>query len=150
MNNPIPQTDLPFDNPSASSRKSRKHQHHQVSQVSRTTFEEVKRKRNKAFLKILRVLSLHSHADADLCLTARQLLRILYARNEAKNPNDRNIVSPRLCELLDLNCVENPTEGEGMYRKRVDDDAPASVWRLTDRGRELLACLEKFESEVKQ
>jgi hypothetical protein len=149
------QSDLPFDSPPPGTGKSRKHKQHRVGEVSRMTFDEVKKKRNKTFLKILRVLSRHSHSQAELCLTARQLLRLLHARGEAKNPNDRNIVSPRLCELLDLNCVENPViineEGdEAFFTKRVDDDAVASVWRITERGRELLTCLEKFANEVKQ
>jgi hypothetical protein len=119
------------------------------------SFDEVKGRRNKAFLKILRVLSEHNHTENQLCLTARQLLRILYTKGVAKNAYDRNIVSPRLCELLDIGCVENPLitneEGEEIFfTKRVDEDAAASVWRITNKGIELLDCLEKLESEVKQ
>ena len=95
---------LPFDSPPPVVRKSRKHKQHSYNEASKLTFDEVKNKRNKAFLKILRALSEHSHTENQLCLTARQLLRILHSRGKAKNAYDRNIVSPRRCELLE--CLE--------------------------------------------
>jgi hypothetical protein len=154
LNTSTPQQTLPFDSSPPTVRKSRKHKQHRINEVSKLSFDEVKKKRNKAFLKILRVLSNHNHQENLHCLTARQLLRILHTKGEEKKAYDRNIVSPRLCELLDIGCVENPVictdEGEEVFfTKRVDEDAAASVWRVTDKGIELLDCLEKLESEVK-
>jgi hypothetical protein len=57
--------------------------------------------------------------------------------------------------LLDIGCVENPviTNKEGdevFFTKHVDEDAAASVSRITSKGIELLEYQKKLESEVKQ
>jgi hypothetical protein len=153
MNNSTPQQTLPFDNPLPVIRKSRKHKQHRVSEASKLTFEDVKLRRNKAFLMILVLLTEFDFNDSQRLLTAREMLRVLQSRELVGSKAERNHISPRLSALLDLGCVENPTvineDEEETFLKRVDGYAAASVWRITDKGRELLACLHRLHEEVK-
>ncbi len=150
MNNSTPQQNLPFDNLLPVIRKSRKHKNHRVSEASKLTFEDVKLRRNKAFLMILTLLIEFDSLNPQGLLTAREMLRVLQSRGLVSIKAERNHISPRLSALLDLGCLENAFNDEGeTLLKRVDGDAAASVWRITDKGRELLACLRKLHEEVK-
>ncbi len=150
MNNSTPQqTPLPFDSPPAI-RKSRKHKRHRITTASALLFDEVKTHRNKAFLMILRLLVEFDSLNPQRLLTAREMLRVLQSRGLVSIKAERNHISPRLSVMLDLGCLENAFNDEGeTLLKRVDGDAAASVWRITDKGRELLACLHKLHEEVK-
>jgi hypothetical protein len=149
MSNPTSQQPLPFESP-PTIRKSRKHKQHRVNEVSKLTFDEVKKKRNRAFLMILGLLVEFDSLNPQLLLTAREMLRLLQSRGLVSIKAERNHISPRLSVLLDLGCIENPfNKDEETFLKRVDGDAAASVWRITDKGRELLACLHKLHEEAK-
>jgi hypothetical protein len=144
--NPPPQPSL-FDPPPLP-RKSRKHKQHRLCDASRLLFEDVKTRRNKAFLLILNLLTQYDFDTPDLCLTARQMLNILKEGGDVKPTAERNYLSPRLTELYDLGCVENPIDVEGeAFIKHVEGDSAAHNWRITDKGRELHACLTQLHKE---
>ncbi len=127
-----------------SQKRKRKHIEHHLMTASVEAFEQIKTRRNKAYLLILRLLKEFDFAEPERNLTAREMLRLLKSRGQVKPDAERNYLSPRLTELLDFNCVENPMiEGAiEHYLKRVESDAIASVWRITSRGHELLNCLD--------
>lgn len=99
-------------------------------------FERIKQRRVKIYLPILETIAEHG-PGASSCLTAREILRKLKAARVLSHDAERNHVSPRLTELLEAGCVENPDS----FLKDVPGDATASVWRITDRGSLLLAHL---------
>lgn len=132
-------------------RKSRKHKQHRHTQASALSFDEIKLKRNKIFLMILSVLAEFDFNDAQQCLTAREMLRLLKVRGLVKPAAERNYLSPRLTELFDLGCIDNPQNEEGQaFIKHVEGDKPASVWKISDKGRELLSCLTELHKEGRQ
>ena len=148
-----PQPHLPFD-PRPAPSKRRRHKNHRVTTASVLSFEEAKTHRNKSYLMILELLAEFDHDRPEALLTAREMLRIFKIRGQVGTGAERNRVSPKLSGLLDLECVINPTLIEGdeevYFLKRVDGDAAASVWKITDKGEELLNCLRQLHAEVKR
>jgi hypothetical protein len=71
-------------------------------------------------------------------MTARQVLRVLIEQGHLPPTAERNQTAPRISELADAGCVE----ALGELRK-VGNDAPASVWRMAERGRLLIDHLER-------
>lgn len=111
-------------------RRSKRGTDRRTSAASIDSFEAIKKRRVRLYLPILDNLALHG-LDPGQCLTARELLRRLKAQGHLAQSAERNDVSPRLSELLDAGCVENPP----FFLKRVGSDATATVWRITERGR---------------
>lgn len=140
------QPDLPFDSaPVVPPRRPKRKRGtaRQTSEASLGSYERVKKSRREIYSSALEVIAAHGPAPGDR-LTAREILRALIT-NGALPPNaERNQISPRLTELLEAGCLENPAAADGrIYLKRVPGDAPASVWRLTARGRVLLDHLKQ-------
>ena len=104
------------------------------------TFERIRLSRAKLYLPILEILA-HRGSVLSQCLTAREILRALKERGDLSPGAERNSVSPRLTELLDASCIENPE-----FIKHVPGDAPASVWLITPRGRLLLEHLRSQQN----
>ena len=132
---------LPFDEFLQSRPRRRKHgKERNTSPASIDAFESIKGRRVKLYRPILTILS-ERNPNPEECLTARELLRALIARGDLPPGAERNNVSPRLTELLGAGCVENPLDSDRPYLKRVSNDPPASVWRITARGHLFLAHL---------
>lgn len=111
-----------------------------TSQASLEAFERIKQRRVKIYLPILETIAEHG-PGASSCLTAREILRKLKAAGVLSHDAERNHISPRLTELLEAGCVENPDS----FLKDVPGDASASVWRITERGRLLIEHLRRRE-----
>jgi hypothetical protein len=139
---------LPFEGPlQVARRRPNRRSAYRTSEASLNAFEVIKRRRSKLYLPILEVLSAHGPRPED-CLTAREFLRDLKLKRILAPSAERNQVSPRLNELLNAGCVENPAQVDPagnaqVYLKRVLDDAPAMTWRITERGRALLDHLKR-------
>jgi hypothetical protein len=111
-----------------------------TASASLDAFEAIKRRRVQIYKPILEVVA-PCGPEPRLCLTAREILRALKARGVLPGNAERNAVSPRLTELLEAGCVENPAE----YLKSVPGDSSAGVWRITERG---LLLLEHLRSKT--
>lgn len=119
----------------------RRHRQHRPTEASSLAYEKIKKgNRNKLYRPILIYLSNMSPVDHPSgCPTARDLLRALIKIGHLPEHAERNNVSPRLNELLQAGCIENPLNEDGsVYLKSVPGDATASTWRITAKGRELL------------
>jgi hypothetical protein len=114
-----------------------------VAEASLEAYERVKKARSGLYRPILKLLS-HRGSDPLQCPTAREILAELKAQGILPQNAERNAVSPRCSELLDAGCIEQPD-----YIKTVPGQAAAGVWRITDKGRELLkiaACPKQANS----
>lgn len=126
---------LPFEQPASELRPRRRHKRtpeRAVREASLDAYERIKKSRVKIYRPILALLAKQPPAPA-MCLTAREILRALKASGALGPEAERNQVSPRLTELLEAGCVEQPD-----YLKRLPGEAAAGVWRLTTKGGELL------------
>ena len=147
------QIDLPFERPAT---RTHKHQRkrgaaRRRSDVSVDAFEAIKHRRSRLYLPILLYLSECGPRPSD-CPTARGILRGLIGRGVLPPNSERNTISPRLCELLQAGCVENPLDpdtGE-VYRKKTAGDASASAWRVLPRGLLLIDELRRQQAAVQQ
>jgi hypothetical protein len=139
---------LPFEGPlQVARRRPRGRSPHRTSEASLNAFELIRRRRSKLYLPILELLSARGPRPEE-CLTAREILRELKLIRILPPLAERNQVSPRLNELLNAGCVENPAlvdpaGNAQVYLKRVLDDAPAMTWRVTGRGHALLDHLKQ-------
>ena len=128
---------LPFEQPPASELKPRRRhkrsvEGRSVAEASIETYARVKNGRSKLYKPILQLLA-ECGTRPEQCPTARQILRSLKESGALPHSAERNNVSPRLTELLEAGCVEQPD-----YLKQVYGEAAAGVWRITDKGRDLL------------
>lgn len=127
---------LPFEQAPPDLKPRRRHKRgvegRRVRDVSVETFERVKSGRSRLYKPILRFL-VYCGSEPEQCPTARQILRALKDTGQLPANAERNNVSPRLTELLEAGCVEQPN-----YQKKVQGQAPAGVWRITAKGRDLL------------
>jgi hypothetical protein len=131
---------LPFDEAVVASprRRRKRGPARQTSAASLDAYERIKESRQEIYPYILKAIAAHGPAPAE-CLTAREILRALIGNGVLPANAERNAISPRANELLKAGCLENPLNDDGrIYLKHVPGDAPASVWRITNRGQALL------------
>lgn len=137
---------LPFDRPAAPApRKRKRGAARRTSEASLDAFEAIKRRRVKLYRPILEAIVAHGPAAAD-CLTGREILRALILQDVLPAGAEVLSIRPRLTELLQAGCLENPLDpGDAVrfFLKTVTGEAPASVWRITGRGRLLIEHLER-------
>lgn len=119
------QTNL-FDQPIVSQRPRKSNvAHSEATAESRSlSFDNMKGKRSKRHRLILQALAKHG------AQTAREVLRRLIDEGSLPPTAERNAISPRLSELAEVGCVETLEE-----LRIVGNDAPASVWQITEKGR---------------
>jgi DNA-binding transcriptional ArsR family regulator len=98
-----------------------------TAEAREISYDKVKSARGKRHLLILAALAQYGP------LTARQVLRALISQGHLPTTAERNQVSPRLSELAEADYIEALDE-----LRTVDDDPPASVWKITQRGRLVL------------
>lgn len=103
-----------------------------VAEASLDAYERIKKARGGLYRRILEILS-GWPTETELCPTARQILSDLKYDGILPANAERNNVSPRLTELLKAGCIEQPD-----YLKKIPGEAAAGVWRITDKGRDLL------------
>lgn len=103
-----------------------------VAEASLDAYERIKKARGGLYKPILTVLAEWTTVP-EHCPTARQILRVLKDGEVLPVSAERNQVSPRLTELLEAGCIEQPD-----YLKKLPGEAAAGVWRITDKGREML------------
>ena len=116
-----------------------------TSGASLKAFEAIKVRRSRIYKPILEVLAEHGPAAADY-LTSRELLRELQERGVLPPCAEVLSVRPRLTELLQAGCLENPLDpGDEtkIFLKAVAGECRASVWRITPRGRAFLDHLHR-------
>lgn len=129
---------LPFEQAAPSDLKPRRRyknaaQGRRVVEASVDAYEKIRNGRSKLYKPILKLLAeCPSSMPAD-CLTAREILRALQRQGLLPAGAERNNVSPRLTELLEAGCVEQPA-----YSKKLPGQAAAGVWRITEKGRAML------------
>ena len=124
--------------------QSRKHRQHTSRETAVETYERVRGKSNKAYKITLPLLIEFDSYDYDRLLTSREIFIILKGRNLLPPRAEVGYIRPRLTELLNLGCVENPRRVDGTdFRKSVAGYPASVVWKITLRGRELLECLLK-------
>lgn len=99
--------------------------HSEATAESRSlSFDDMKGKRSKRHRLILECLAKHG------AQTAREVLRRLVEQGDLPSSAERNATSPRLSELAEVGCVETLEE-----LRIVGNDAPASVWQITEKGK---------------
>lgn len=101
--------------------------------ISYDTAKQTRSKRHKLILQAL--------ADYGP-MTAREVLRRLIEQGHLPPTAERNATSPRLSECAEAGLVETLEE-----LRVVGSDAPASVWKITDKGVEFLNHLRREGSK---
>lgn len=122
MTNPQPTL---FDNPPP--RKPNVVHAEATAEARGMAYDKVKSARGKRHKLILGVLAQHGP------MTARQILRALIEQRHLPTTAERNQVSPRISELAEADYIEALDD-----LRTVGDDPPASVWKITQRGRLVL------------
>ncbi len=148
------QPPLPFDgqSPAHTTKRGRKRKHdsHIVRETSAELFEQAKTKRNQAFSLILSLLTEFDFVEPVKNLTSRQIFDLLKARNIIRANAEIGYVRPRLTDLLNVECVTNPLDEDGIpFEKRIKGFPASYTWRITEKGHELLACLTILNGGVK-
>lgn len=108
----------------------------QTREARGISYDEIKGKRSKRHRLILQVLADYGPQ------TAREVLRRLIEQGHLPPQAERNATSPRLSECAEAGLVETLEE-----LRTVGNDAPASVWKITERG---ILLLEHLREEAQK
>ena len=139
---PFDQADQPL---TPTSRRRARGAARRTSEASLKAFDEIKAKRSRLYKPILEVIAERGPAAAD-CLTSREILRALIEQDDLPEVAEVLSVRPRLTELSQAGCLENPLDPADetkTFLKAVAGECRASVWRITERGRAFFDYLQQ-------